>query len=195
MSEKLISALNKVNSMKAITLGAVADHLEKEAIVILCIVAILPFMQPIPIPGLSSLLGFIVVLQGVGLIVLGKPILTERLKNVVISHEKFSVIFKAASKFSKFTSKISTFKHPIVNSRTNQIIAGISIIISSVFLSLPLPIPFSNFVPALSIFLVCIGLLEEDLFLVLMGYGITFAVVWMATFSYQFIMEQVQNWF
>lgn len=195
MSVRLIKALDDVRSLPHITLGKIVEHVEGEALLILCLIAILPFMQPIPIPGLSSILGIIVLLQGFGLALLGKPLLTLRMRNLHITHEKFEYIYKAAVKFSHFTSNISAFKHPVTNTRVSHVICGSAIVLSAAFLSLPLPIPFSNLIPALSIFLICVGLLEEDLILILMGFGITVSVIWMALFSFQMIKEQFQNWF
>jgi hypothetical protein len=195
MSIRLVKAMEEVRSLPEITLGKIVEHVEGEALLILCLVAIMPFMQPIPIPGLSSILGLILLLQGLGLMLWDKPLLTKRLKGVVITHEKFDIIFRVALKFSAFTSKISAFKHPLINTRVSHVFCGLSIVLSSAFLSLPLPIPFSNFIPALSIFFICVGLLEEDLILVLMGHGITVTVLWMAVFSFQIIKEQMSNWF
>lgn len=194
MSVRLIKALEDVRALPHITLGKIVEHVEGEALLILCLIAILPFMQPIPIPGLSSLLGLVVLLQGLGLMIWRKPLLTKRMKEVNITHEKFDVLLKAAKKFSSFTSKISAFKHPITNSHGSHILCGLAIVISAGFLSLPLPIPFSNLIPALSIFLICIGLLEEDIILILTGFGITLTVMWMAFFSYHIISDQIQNW-
>lgn len=190
-----MKALEDVRTLPKITVGEIVKHVEGEALLILCLVSILPFMQPIPLPGLSSVLGVIVLLQGIGLMVSSKPLLTKKMKDLNISHEKFEVIFKAAQKFSTFTSKISAFKHPVVNTRLSHVMCGIAIIFSAAFLSLPLPIPFSNLVPALSIFLICVGLLEEDVVLILMGMGITLTVIWMATLSYHFIAEWVRSLF
>jgi hypothetical protein len=195
MSIRLMKAMEDVRDLPEITLGKIVEHVEGEALLILCLVSILPFMQPIPIPGLSSILGLIVLLQGFGLMLWSKPLLTKRMKAINITHEKFEVIYKAATKFSNFTSKISAFKHPMVNTRPSHILCGSAIILSSAFLSLPLPIPFSNLVPALSIFLICIGLLEEDLIFILMGMGITLTVIWMAMFSFHLIVEKFQAWF
>lgn len=195
MSARLIKALEHVRDLPHITLGKVVEHVEGEALLILCLISIMPFMQPIPIPGLSSVLGFVVVLQGVGLMLWSKPLLTKKLKSVNITHEKFEIIYKAAVRFSNFTSKISAFKHPVTSTRLSHMLCGFAIILSAGFLSLPLPIPFSNLIPALSIFLICIGLLEEDVVLILIGFGITFTVLWMAIFSYHIIKEQFQNWF
>ena len=195
MSQRLIKSLAEVRTLPIITLGSIVNHIEGEAPLILSLIAILPFMQPIPIPGLSSLLGLIVLLQGVGLMFWGKPLLTKRMKHVVITPERFEMIYKAALKLSKFTSKISTFKHPAANSRLSHILCGLSIVLSAAFLSLPLPIPFSNLIPALSIFLICVGLLEEDLMLILCGHGINLTVCWMAFFSFYLVAEKMQSWF
>lgn len=194
MSVRLIKALEEVKTLPDITLGKIVEHIEGEALLILCLITILPFMQPIPIPGVSSVLGIVVLLQGLGLMIWGKPLLTEKMKAVIITHEKFEIIFKAALKFSNLSSKISTFKHPITNTKASRILCGLSIVISAAFLSLPLPIPFSNFIPALSIFVICVGLLEEDLMLILIGHGITLTVMMMAVFSYHIIADHFEGW-
>lgn len=194
MSARLLKALEDVRDLPVITLGKIVEHVEGEALLIVCLVSILPFMQPIPIPGLSSILGLIVLLQGIGLIFWSKPLLTKKMRSLNITHEKFEIIYKAAKKFSTFTSKISAFKHPMTNTRVSHILCGIAIVLSAAFLSLPLPIPFSNLVPALSIFLICIGLLEEDLVLIMIGMGITATVLWMAMFSFHIISEKLQTW-
>lgn len=195
MSNRLLKAMEDVRELPHITLGKIVEHVEGEALLIVCLVSILPFLQPIPIPGLSSVLGLIVLLQGVGLMFWSKPLLTKKMRDLNITHERFEMIYKAAQKFEAFTSKISAFKHPLTNTRVSHIICGLAIVLSAAFLSLPLPIPFSNLVPALSIFMICIGLLEEDLVLILIGLGITATVLWMAMFSFHLITEKLQTWF
>lgn len=195
MSSRLIKALQDVKDLPEITLGKIVEHVEKDALIVLCLVSIVPFMQPIPLPGISSLLGFIVFLQGIGLMFWSRPLLTEKMKRFNISHDRFDKIFRGAKKVSSFTSKISTFKHPLVNSRGSHILCGVAIVLSAAFLSLPLPISFTNFIPAMSIFLICIGLLEEDIILILIGLGIALTVIGMAFFSYHIIADQFQSWF
>lgn len=192
---KLLESLTEVRDLPTITLESIAERLKGEALIVLCLVSILPFLQPIPIPGLSSVLGSVVLLQGIGMIFWSRPFLTEKMKKKVIPRERFEQIYVLAKKFGHFTSKLSFFKHPMTNSRVSHVICGLSIILSAAFLSLPLPIPFSNFVPALSIALICVGLLEEDVMLILFGHSITVAVIWMGVFSYHLIREQIQNWF
>jgi len=190
MSSKLIMHLTEVRNLPEITLDKLVNSLKDEALVVVCLIAILPFMQPIPLPGVSTLLGLVALLQGLSLMFLKKPMLTKKMKQIKISHEKFELIYKAAEKFTKMADKISVFNHPWTNSRASHIICGLAIVISSAFLSLPLPIPFSNFVPALSIALICLGLLEEDIFLLIIGLGITISVIWMGFISYHLIVEK-----
>jgi hypothetical protein len=190
MSTKLIDHLTEVRQLPIITLDKLAESLKDEAIIIVCLISIMPFMQPIPIPGLSSILGLIALMQGFGLMFLKKPLLTKKMKNVTISHEKYELILRAATKFTHFAEKISIFSHPWVNSKASRLICGFAIVLSAAFLSLPLPIPFSNFIPALSIALICVGLLEEDLMLTIMGLSITVSVIWMGFYSYHLIVEK-----
>ncbi|MES2527867.1 MAG: exopolysaccharide biosynthesis protein [Bdellovibrionota bacterium] len=191
MSERLIKAIDEVKHLPEITLGSIVDRIGDDALLIVCLIAILPFMQPIPIPGLSTLLGFVVLLQGLGMIFLGKPLLTKRMKEMKLSNEKMLMIYKAAVKFDKFTSKISTFKHPGLKSRGMHILSGITITLAALFLSLPLPIPFSNFIPALCIFFICAGLLEQDVALVAIGHAMFASVIWMAGLSFHLIAEKL----
>lgn len=191
MSERLIRAIDEVKEFPEVTLGTIVDRIGDDSLLIVSLISILPFMQPIPIPGVSTLLGFVALLQGIGLATTGKPLLTKKMKELKIPHDRLMMIYKAAVRLDKITSKISVYKHPWIGSPALRIIGGVTIAFAAAFLALPLPIPFSNFVPALCIFFICAGLLECDLILVLFGHGIAAAVVWMATASYQLIMERL----
>lgn len=194
MSERLIKALDEVKDLPEITLGFVADKIGDDALLIVSLVAIIPFMQPVPIPGFSTVLGLVVLLQGLGMIILGKPLLTKKMRDIKLSKEKMVLIYKAALKLDKFTSKISVFKYPAIGSRGVHIVSGFMIVFSAAVLSLPLPIPFSNFIPALCIFFICAGLLEGDLVLLLFGHLIGATLMWMGIASFQLIAEKFQTW-
>ena len=194
MSERLIRAIDEVKELPDITLGTIVDRIGDEALLIVSLICILPFMQPIPIPGVSTLLGIVVLLQGLGLVTIGKPLLTKQMRSIRLPHDRLMMIYRAAVKFDKFTSKISVLKHPMISSKGPRFISGLTIMFAAAFLSLPLPIPFSNFVPAICIFFICAGLLECDIILVLFGHAIALAVAWMGIASYQLILEKFQAW-
>ncbi len=195
MSSKLLIHLKEVETLPIITLGQLAESLKDEAILVVCLIVILPFMQPIPLPGVSTILGLVALFQGISLMFIKKPLLTKKMKAIVIPPEKFELILKAAGKLSAIADKIAIAKHPWTNSYSSRLVCGFAIVLSAAFLSLPLPIPMSNFVPAMSIALICMGLLEEDLILVIMGLSITIAVIWMGILSYHLIAERFPIFF
>lgn len=195
MSSKLLVHLAEVRTLPVITLGQLADTLKEDALLVVCLTSILPFMQPIPIPGVSTVLGLVALMQGLSLMFIHKPLLTKKMREVSISHEKFEIFYKAAEKFTKIADKMAVANHPVTNQKIVRFICGFSIVLSAAFLSLPLPIPFSNFVPALSIGLICLGLLEEDIILVVMGLSITIAVFWMGALSYHLLAEKFPIFF
>lgn len=195
MSERLVRAIEEVKDLPDTTLGSVVDRVGDEALLVVCLISILPFMQPIPIPGVSTLLGFVAFLQGLSLMLFGRPLLTKRMREIHLSAERLQMIHKAAKRLDKFTSMLSMFKHPLISSRGPRIICGLTIMFAAAFLSLPLPIPFSNFIPAVCIFFIVAGLLESDLGLVLFGHGLAIGVVMMAVASFQLIEEKFQLWF
>lgn len=191
MTSKLLKSLQKIKEKPDINLEEVIKETRDDSLVVITIVCILPFMQPIPLPGLSSFLGLIVFLQGLGLVFSKKPILTIKMKTYKISHDKFNQIYHVAQKVMKLFSLLSLLKHPLAGSRISYIVCGVFMMFASAILSLPLPIPFSNFIPALSILLMAIGLLEEDLLLILSGISISFFLIFLSLYSYQFIYQEL----
>ena len=53
---------------------------------------------------------------------------------------------------------------------------GVSLFVAAVVLGLPIPLPLSNFFPAVAILLLAVGVLEGDGLLVAAGHGATLAV-------------------
>ncbi len=165
-------------SDKVVTLGEIAEKLKSKGLVFLTLVCVLPFMQPIPIPGLSTVLGFVIILQGIGLAFLGKPLLTEKMRSIELSHERVDTFVRGAKKVFPWIGWLVRARgSEWVHHKVTHLIAGLTLIFLSLFLSLPLPLPSSNFLPAIGIFFICLGLLEDDLLLVFMGvmYAVLFA--------------------
>lgn len=57
-----------------------------------------------------------------------------------------------------------------------RIALGLSLFTAAVVLGLPIPLPLSNFFPAVAIILLAVGVLEGDGLLVLAGHAATLAV-------------------
>jgi hypothetical protein len=124
---------------------------------------VLPFMQPIPLPGVSTAFGLVIALVG-AFIALGRPpSLPAKLAAHAIDGKTLARICAALERLAVRLEKIIRPRGRLVF-RTDWFhrTTGILIFINGVLLSLPLPIPFSNFLPALVLFLASIATLEED---------------------------------
>ena len=148
--------------------------------VFLTVFLVLPFLQPIPLPGVSTVFGITIAFVG-GFMALGRaPWLPDRFGRVVVES---STLFRICSALEKIMSKLEWLVKPRGRAifdqtwfrRTN----GALLFVHGLIMAAPLPIPFSNFLPALVLFLVALGSLEEDVWMIVAGY---FAVVVNAAF-------------
>ncbi|HXF29836.1 MAG TPA: exopolysaccharide biosynthesis protein, partial [Chlamydiales bacterium] len=97
--EKLSSSQPEVTIQEMLALFGTSSHY-----VFLCFLA-LPFLQPIPIPGLSQLVGSIVIISGI-CIFLGRSLwLPRRLKNKAIQSTTIAKIIATWKRWSQKLSK------------------------------------------------------------------------------------------
>jgi hypothetical protein len=145
--------------------------------VLLVMLLALPFSTPIPLPGLSTPFGLVIALIGARLALGQKPWLPARLLDTRLSPKLFVKVFAAARKILR---AFEYFLRPrllwITGSPKLLQLHAVPILLCAVLLLLPLPIPFSNLIPAFSILLLSAGLLERDGLFILSGYlGFVFA--------------------
>ncbi len=131
----------------------------------------IPFCQPIQLPGLSTPFGLAVAFIGLR-IVFGKHIwLPKKLLAKTVPSATFE---KITDRILVLVRRIKSWIHPrliwMCHSPFMEKVNGLIIFILGIVLALPLPIPFSNLTAAWSIFLIALGMLEDDGVLVLIGY-------------------------
>lgn len=168
LSHKLNELAKKIDDNNY-TWGNLHDDLGSDASSLALLLLSVPFLQPIPLPALSSVLGLLMVLLGIN-ISLGKQIsIPAKFKKLHLPQQFLQIMFKTISFILlKAEYLIRPRAEKIVTHQAVQFLAGLMIIISSLFLSLPLP-PGFNFPPALVCFLLALGLIEKDLALILIG--------------------------
>ena len=124
---------------------------------------VLPFMQPIPLPGVSVAFGLMIALVGAFIAIGRPPTLPAKLGRRAVDSKTLGRICESLEKLAVRMEKIIRPRGRLVFRRVwFQRVSGLLIFVHGVLLSLPLPIPFSNFFPALVLFLTSIALLEED---------------------------------
>jgi hypothetical protein len=139
----------------------------------------IPMLIPLPIPlaGFSALVGSGIILVGCQL-ALGyeKPYLPKRIAQIELSPAASQKLLKQIDRLLQPIEKMSRHRFSLFsNSWWGYRIIGICLAWDALLMSLPLPIPLTNLVPAYTILFLAIGLLEFDGLFILIGYGMTVA--------------------
>ncbi len=168
-----ITALRDHFAGTAPTLGQIVDVLKVRAWTLVLILLALPFITPIPLPFLSTPFGLAISLISLRLTLGQRPWLPQRLLLRSLHPGFLDAVLRNAQ-------RVLTFLEKFLRPRLTWLATGpllprlhaCAILIAAFVLMLPLPIPFSNSLPAWLILLLAGGLLERDGAAILVGYGI-----------------------
>src|SRR5258708_13772531 len=155
---------------KSLTLAELKQALKGRGPAMLLVLLALPFCF-IAIPGLSTPFGIAICLIGACLAMGREPwlprfIMRRRLSTTRLTQLLTGAI-KVARELEKFVRPRLAFLHagPVMLR-----LIGLGIVIASLGLMLPLPIPFSNSIPAWAVVLLAIGMMEKEVLCVLLGH-------------------------
>lgn len=154
----------------ALSIEAILDHLETRGRALLTLFLSLPFIFPIPLPGLSVPFGVFIFLFGLSLATEWKPWLP---KSWLKKEMKRDLILKFCGHAQKVLRKLERFLKPrlaVMNDKPAlRLVSGLMIAFCGFLLALPLP-PGTNSPPAIAIVTLSLGLLERDGVFTLIGY-------------------------
>ncbi len=183
---------------RTITLREVIATLGGRAYTLLILLLALPFTTPIPLPGLAIPFSVAIALVALRLTIGQKPWLPEKLLNKQLPPGFFGRLFGLAEKVLRFLEK---FLRPRLTFLTDtpllRQLHALLILVAALALLPPLPIPFTNTIPAWAILLVAAGLLERDGLFVLLGYLVFVAGVYYFIFLGDTaikLMQQLVEW-
>ena len=161
---------------RAVPLREVIFVLRQRAYLLLIVLLALPFIQPVPLPGLSTPLGLAIVLIALRLSLGQRPWLPMKIQRAKLPAGFFGKVLTITQRLLRFLESVLRPRWPAVTGTPilNQVHA-IVILASALILLLPLPIPLSNLLPAWAIFLLACGLLERDGLFIALGY-VAFAI-------------------
>ena len=151
------------------TLGELAHRLHHAGFGLIVIITCLPFLQPVPLGGLSTVLGPFVALQGVRMCRGEKALhLPDWIGLRRLEQKTLHLLLGAARRFFALAEKFCRprFHFLLANERA----IGVGIALSGALLALPFPIPLSNMVCAGPAVLLALSALEEDGLLALVGW-------------------------
>ncbi len=146
-----------------LTMGDLVDRLEGRVYTLLLVILALPFCQPIMLPGLSTPFGMVIALLGLRFALRQHPWLPQRLLKTNLSGKYLPRILHGSA---RVLGGIEKLLHPrllfLFDYRLTQFLAGMAVFFSGLMLLLPLPIPFSNMLPSLTVVLVASSFSERD---------------------------------
>lgn len=152
------------------TVGELMHEISHFGHLMTCIIFCLPFLMPIPLPGISILFGLIVAIAGLQDVIGVDPWLPKSWKAKKVPPFLINKILYGLDRLLLRTEKVIKprlhlfARHPWI-SKFN----GILIVVLAILLSLPMP-PGFNAPPAIAIIILCVGGIEQDGVAVIWGY-------------------------
>lgn len=171
IEEDLELLLEKSKKVPSLAIRDIMRTLSERARLIIIILLSIPFCQPIPLPGLSTIFGLAIAFIGLR-ITLGKRIWLP--KKVLLKKIPSKIVYKITKGSLFLLKKARRFMHPrltwLCDHSAMRVINGLLIILLALLLALPLPIPFTNIVIGISLIVLSLGLLETDGLIMIVGY-------------------------
>ena len=148
---------------RPVKLAELIESTQGRGFFLVLIIIMLPFLTPIPLPGFSLPFGLAAMLIGARLAAGKKPWLPKRMLARELPAEFVGKLLRGATRVTRwlefFLRRRLVFLQDWLVFRR---LAGVLIMLSGVLLLLPLPLPFSNSLPALTVLLLAAGALERD---------------------------------
>lgn len=173
---------------KPLTVGEALDTLDEAGYAFICIILVLPFLQPIP-------LGPFTVLGGIAFGTLGwqllrgheSPILPKKILAIEFNEKTWRMLVKVCIEILGLCRKISKPRYPLIaERRRGQKIGGFILLAAGGLMAIPFGVlPFNNFLPGLAILFYCIGELEDDGLMYLIAFfWLIITVIYFAVFFF-----------
>jgi len=153
------------------SIGEITKTVGEKGFGLILMVLSLPSALPVPAPGYSTPFGIVIALIALQMI-LGREVLwlPKRFETVRIKPSLARTMLGAAAKFLKKIERFIRPRQRWIRSRSGQ--AGLAIVIFIMACLMMLPIPLTNTFPAMVIFLIGVGLSEEDGLLAISAFGV-----------------------
>lgn len=154
---------------KPLTIQQMVDILSDRGIVMVLAVVTMPFLFPVPTMGLSIPAGTALAIYGFCVATGRQPWLPQFLLKRELSAKAIDKMVGFAAKWSKRIERFLKPRLAVMNWAGINVLTGICLILNAFLLSLPLPIPATNAIPAAAIILLLLGQLERDGVFIIVG--------------------------
>lgn len=181
-----------------LTLGDMVAALQGRAWTLVIIMLALPFSTPIPLPFISTPFGLAIALIALRLALGQKPWLPEKLLVKPLPPGFFGRVLRVSERVLRVLEKLLKPRAAWLTEWTALArVHALTMFVAACVLLLPIPVPFSNGIPACVILLIAGGLLERDGLAILAGYAMVAAgavFFWFLGESAARLMEWLKAW-
>lgn len=153
------------------SIGELTTAVGEKGFGLLLLILSLPSALPVPAPGYSTPFGIAIAILAIQMLVgRHKLWLPERIKRVRIQPALARKMIGTAAGFLRRIERLIKPRQRWIRSRAGQ--SGLAVVILIMACLMMLPIPLTNTFPAMVIFMIGIGLSEEDGLLALAAFGV-----------------------
>jgi hypothetical protein len=148
---------------RPVTLAEILAATKGRGFNLLLLFIALPFITPIPTPGVSIPFGMVIAIIGARLALGREPWLPKRLLNRELPPRLLNGVLTAGGRVLRFLEKFLRPRLLFIHEHfIYRHLAGLFITVSGLFMLLPLPVPFSNGLPAWAVVFLAAAALERD---------------------------------
>jgi hypothetical protein len=162
LSQELVR-LVELFSQREVRLRELVEVLHGRGYMLLLFLVSLPFCTPVPLMGLSTPFGLLVAVIGFRLMLRQQPWLPARLLDLRLPPRFLSAVLRGSR---RIVAVLEWLLRPrlcvLVDQGVVHHVHGAIILCCGLLLLLPLPIPFTNFMPAVVVVLTAAAILERD---------------------------------
>jgi hypothetical protein len=180
LSQELARMVEQAPADDPLTLNRLLNQTGGRGLFIVVILLSLPFITPIPLPGVSTVLGLVIGVLAVRLAVGLPPRLPKTLGDRSLDAGASRKVLSASVKILSFIEKLARPRRSAwLGWRAVRFTNAGLIALMAFLLMLPFPPfpPFTNALPAYSIILLAASMMEEDGVLIWVGYIVSVGTV------------------
>jgi hypothetical protein len=158
---------------QSLPIGRAMTAMEDRGYALALVFLAFPFVLPIPSLGMSAPIGFFLALAGLAMARGATPDLPGFLQRREIAFPALRALAALVEKVRRLSAHVLRPRLGALTAGPARMAIGLSLCCAAIILALPIPLPLSNFFPAVAILLLAVGLLEGDGLLVMAGHVAT----------------------
>ncbi len=172
MVSKRLEQVRAIHPDSSVTLRHIDELFGEDGAPLTIIFLCLPFLFPMPIPGISTAFGFAIILLSLR-IISPRPLPLPRFADKVTLNGK--TVSSIAEKSHSYVVRIEKYLKPraeFLADGLSKVLACLGMILAAIALALPIPpvIPLTNTLPALAITFFSLGFLMRDGLMIVLGH-------------------------